>query len=101
MEVIGSKFFFLKFRKIITTFLVSAGCLLHLILFSLISQLIKLDVSIEVLSVTSSGAASFRFSGNKHFSEAVLSRNGGVRTEDGGMLHVGTDGNVGLKEIFR
>ena len=67
----------------------------------LLLQLLELGVSPELLSVTSSNAGSFRFEGRKYFSEAVLSSDGGVRTEDGGILHVGTDGCVGLEEIQR
>lgn len=58
-------------------------------------------MSPEVISVTSLNAESFRFSGRKYFSESVLPSEGGVRTEDGGVLHAGTDGCVGLEEIQR
>ena len=58
-------------------------------------------MSPELLSVTSSNARSFRFDGRKYFSEAALSSKEGVRSEDGGILHAGTDGSVGLEEIRR
>lgn len=58
-------------------------------------------MSPEVISVTSSSAESFRFPGRKYFSEAALSSGEGVRTEDGGVLHAGSDGCVGLDEIQR
>lgn len=58
-------------------------------------------MSPEVISVTSSNAESFRFVGRKYFSESVLSSEAGVRTEDGGVLHAGTNGCVGLEEIQR
>lgn len=58
-------------------------------------------MSQELISVTSSNTESFRFVGRKYFSESVLSSEGGVRTEDGGVLHAGIDGYVGLEEIQR
>jgi len=63
------------------------------------AELIELGVSPEVISVSSSNAGSFRFIGRKYFSESVLTSGGGVRTEDGGVLHAGIDGCVGLEEI--
>ena len=69
--------------------------------FFLLFQLTDLGISPELLSVTSSNASSFRFDGRKYFSEAVLSSKEGVRNEDGGVLHAGTDGSVGLGEIQR
>ncbi|KAJ7372028.1 Breast cancer 2, early onset [Desmophyllum pertusum] len=65
------------------------------------TELSQLGVSPELISVTSSNAGSFRFSGRKYFSEAVLSSEEGVRTEDGGVLHAGADGCVGLEQIQR
>ena len=64
-------------------------------------QLIELGVSPELLSVTSSNATSFRFDGKRYFSESVFSSQEGVRTEDGGILHTGMDGVVGLEEFQR
>ena len=55
----------------------------------------------EVISVTSTNAVSFRFCGRKYFSETALSNGGGVRTEDGGVMLVGSDHYVGLEEIQR
>lgn len=67
----------------------------------LLFQLIELGVSPEVISVSSSNAGSFRFIGRKYFSESVFTSGSGVRTEDGGVLHAGIDGCVGLEEIQR
>ena len=64
-------------------------------------QLLELGVSLEVLSVTSSNAGSFRFMGGKYLSEAVLTGEEGARTEDGGVLYAGDDGMLGLEEIKR
>ena len=64
-------------------------------------QLLELGVSLEVLSVTSSNAGSFRFMGRKYLSEAVLTGEEGARTEDGGVLYAADDGMVGLEEIKR
>ena len=68
---------------------------------SFLFQLIALGVSPDLLSVTSSNAKSLRFDGKRYFSGALMSSKEGVRTEDGGLLHVGTDGCVGLEEIQR
>jgi len=67
----------------------------------LLCQLIELGVSQEVISVSSSNAESFRFVGRKYFSESALTSGGGVRMEDGGVLHAGIDGCVGLEELQR
>jgi len=67
----------------------------------LLFQLIELGVSPEVISISSSNAGSFRFIGRKYFSESVLTSGGGIRMEDGGVLHAGIDGCVGLEEIQR
>ena len=64
-------------------------------------QLLELGVSLEVLSVTSPNAGSFRFMGRKYLSEAVLTGEEGARTEDRGVLHAGDDGMVGLEEMKR
>ena len=58
-------------------------------------------MSPEIIGVTSSNAESFRFVGSKYFSESVLSSEFGVRMEDGGVLHAGTNGCIGLEEIQR
>ena len=58
-------------------------------------------MSPEVISVSSSNAGSVRFDGRKYLSESVLTSGGGVRTEDGGVLHAGVDGCLGLEEIQR
>ena len=52
-----------------------------------------------MLNVTSSNAGSFEFGDRKYFSEAVVTSEGEVRTEDGGILRVRKDGIVGLEEI--
>ncbi|XP_068719868.1 breast cancer type 2 susceptibility protein-like isoform X2 [Montipora capricornis] len=62
-------------------------------------ELIELGVKQELLSVTPFNATSFRFKGDTYFSEAALCDKKGVRTEDGGIVHVGADGGVGLEEI--
>ena len=51
--------------------------------------------------MTPFNATSFRFKGDTYFSEAALCDKKGVRTEDGGIVHVGADGGVGLEEIQR
>ncbi|PFX24656.1 Breast cancer type 2 susceptibility protein-like [Stylophora pistillata] len=64
-------------------------------------ELLQLGLSPEVISVTSSNAVSFRLCGRRYLSETALSRGEGVRTEDGGLLHIGSDGCIGLEEIRR
>ena len=70
-------------------------------LFVFRPQLLQIGVFPEVISVTSTNAVSFRFCGRRYFSETALSNGGGVRTEDGGVMLVGSDHYVGLEEIQR
>ncbi|EDO34687.1 predicted protein, partial [Nematostella vectensis] len=63
------------------------------------SQLDNLGVSGEVQAVTSANAGSFRFDGRAFCSEHARATEGGIRTEDGGLVRLGSDGRVGLEEI--
>lgn len=55
----------------------------------------------ELLFVKSSNAASFQFIANRYFSDSALHSKEGVRTEDGGILHIEENGRIGLEDIQR
>ncbi|XP_074621370.1 uncharacterized protein LOC141879914 isoform X2 [Acropora palmata] len=66
-----------------------------------VDELKKLGVPQELLSVTSSNAASFQFIASRYFSDSALHSKEGVRTEDGGILHIEENGKIGLEDIQR